>query len=32
MSIETVGNILTETKEVANMTYNPMIITLKNFP
>lgn len=25
MSIETVGNILKETKEVANMAYNPMI-------
>ena len=25
MSIETVGNILTETKEVTNMAYNPMI-------
>lgn len=25
MSIETVGNILTETKEVTNMSYNPMI-------
>ena len=25
MSIETLGNILTETKEVANMAYNPMI-------
>ena len=25
MSIEIVGNILTETKEVANMAYSPMI-------